>query len=487
MTDPVLVVGAGPVGLVMACELARRDVPVRVIDRLERPTEESRAIVLHARSLEMLHLMGVLDSFLDAGLRTVAMTMHADGRDIARLDLDVVDSPYPFSLTLAQTETEAILTARLEELGGRVEWGLELESFEQDGDGVRAQLSGGHEVAASYVVGADGSHSTVRAQMGLGLEGSFKGQTFLIADAEAEHGYATESMHTFFAEDGIFLLFPMPGERVRIIAEAEEGAPAPTLERVQAVADARAGGVRLIEAHWLTSFEIHHAQVSSYRDGRAFLAGDAAHVHSPAGGQGMNTGMQDAFNLGWKLALALERHAAPSLLDSYDDERRPVAARVIRQTTELTRLGTARNRTARELRNRALHAATGLAPIRRRIAEEVEETTIDYHLSAIVSDDGHHHRGTIRAGDAAPEATMEDGSSLHNLLAAQTGHTFIHVGAALPAFDAVLVPPGGAVADRYGLVDGATVAIRPDGYVGMVASKDGERALERYRAGVLRD
>ena len=225
----------------------------------------------------------------------------------------------------------------------------------------------------------------------------------------------------------------------------------------------------------------------SYRRGRAFLAGDAAHVHSPAGGQGMNTGMQDAFNLGWKLALALERHAAPSLLDSYDDERRPVAAQAIRQTTELTRLAVMRGRGTRELRNRALHLATGLAPIRRRLADQVEETAINYHLSAIVADDGHHHRGTIRAGDAAPEAKMEDGGSLHALLAARTGHTYLYVAESAPTFDALLVPPGGAVADRYGLVDGATVGIRPDGYVGLVASKDGERALERYKAGVLRN
>ena len=480
-------VGAGPVGLVLACELARRDVPVRVIDRLERPTDQSRAIVVHARSLEMLQRVGVIDRFLEAGVRSAAMTMHASGREIARVELDMVDSPYPYSLLLPQTETEAILEARLEELGGRVERGVALESFEQDDERVSARLGTGETVEASYVVGADGSHSTVRAQMGLKLDGSFSGETFLIADVEAESGHPPESMHTFFSEDGTFLLFPMRDSRVRIIAHTEPGAGEPTLESVQAMADARAGGIRLTEAHWLTTFEIHHAQVPTYRRGRAFLAGDAAHVHSPAGGQGMNTGMQDAFNLGWKLALDRERHAAPSLLDSYDDERRPVAAQVIRQTTELTRMAVMRHRGARELRNRALHLATGLAPIRRRLADQVEETAINYHLSAIVADDGHHHRGTVRAGDAAPEAKMEDGSSLHELLASRTGHTILHVGKSPPPFDAVLVPPGGAVADRYRLVDGATVAIRPDGYLGLVASKDGERALERYKAGVLRD
>ncbi len=480
-------VGAGPVGLVLACELARRDVPVRLIDRREAPTDQSRAIVVHARSLEMLQRLGVIERFLDAGVRTTAMTMHSSGHEVARVELDIVDSPYPFSLSLPQTDTEAFLTARLEELGGTVERGLELASFEQDERGVRATLAGGDTIEAAYVVGTDGSHSTVRDQMGLTLEGTFKGQTFLIADVAARHDLPRESMHTFFHRDGTFLLFPLREDRVRIIAEVPRGSAEPTLWEVQAMADTRAGGIRISEAHWLTTFEVHHAQVRSYRRGRAFLAGDAAHVHSPAGGQGMNTGMQDAFNLGWKLALALERHAAPSLLDSYDDERRPVAAQVIRQTTMLARLGTVRRRAPRELRNHSLHLATGLASIRRRMAEQVEETAINYHLSAIVADDGHHHRGTIRAGDVAPEATMEDGSSLHALLAERTGHTFLHVAESPPGFDAVLLPPGGGVADRYGLVDGATVAIRPDGYVGLVASSDGERALARYEAGVLRN
>ena len=471
----------------LACELARRHVPVRVIDRLERPTDESRAIVVHARSLEMLQRVGVVDRFLDAGLRTTAMTIHSDGHELGRLALDLVDSPFPYSLTLPQTATEAILAARLEELGGRVERGTELASFDQDEHGVRATLGSGEVVDASYVVGADGSHSTVRAQMEMGLKGSFEGPTFVLADVEAEYDLDRSSMHTFFSGDGVFLLFPLPGDRVRVIAQAESGEPEPTLERVQALAAARADGIRLTAAHWLATFEVHYGQVPSYRRGRAFLAGDAAHVHSPAGAQGMNTGMQDAFNLAWKLALALERHAAPSLLDSYDDERRPVAAQVIGQATALTRLGTVRHRGARELRNHALQFATGLASVRRRLADQVEETAINYHLSAIVADDGHHHRGTIRAGDAAPEVTMEDGRSLHAVLAERTGHTMLHVGEEEPPFEALLVPPGGAVAERYGLVDGATVAIRPDGYVGLVASKDGERALERYKAGVLRD
>ena len=300
---------------------------------------------------------------------------------------------------------------------------------------MHAGLGSGEAVDASYVVGADGSHSTVRAQMGMKLEGSFEGPTFVLADVDAEYDLRELDAHVLLGRRRVPAVpaawRPRAGDR-----PDHGGGPEPTLASVQALADARADGIRLTAAHWLATFEVHYGQVPSYRRGRAFLAGDAAHVHSPAGGQGMNTGMQDAFNLGWKLALSLERHAAPSLLDSYDDERRPVAAAVIGHTTALTRVGTMRRRGARELRNHALHLATGLASIHRRLADQVEETAINYHLSAIVADDGHHHRGTIRAGDAAPEATMEDGSSLHALLAERTGHTCCTWATSHPPFEA---------------------------------------------------
>lgn len=484
-----MIVGAGPTGLLLACELARRGVSLRLFDKLAEPTTESRAIVVHARSLEMLERVGVVQEVIDAGVKTTAMQVHAGNDTIAEVALDIVDSPYPFSVTLAQTDTESILTARLAALGVTIERGTEVVALEQDGERVRCTVrhaDGRDEIVpAAYAVGADGSHSTVRAQVGSQLQGSFKGERFLLADVEADYDLERHSMHTFFAPDGAFLVFPMRGSRVRVIAELDTHAsiPEPTLEQVQAMADTRARGIRLREAHWLTVFQIHHAQVPSYRVGRVFLAGDAAHVHSPAGAQGMNTGMQDAFNLGWKLALAVDGRAAPWLLDSYDDERHPVAARVIGQTTGLTRLGTMRHRNQRELRNHALHFATGLASVRRRLADETEEMTINYRLSPIVADDGHHHRGTVRAGDAAPDVRAADAGSLHAALAGGTGHQILYVGDS-PAFDALAVSPDGATAKRYGLVPGAIVAVRPDGYIGLVSSAGGRHALDSYLQGI---
>jgi 2-polyprenyl-6-methoxyphenol hydroxylase-like FAD-dependent oxidoreductase len=497
--SPVLVVGAGPVGLLLACELARRGVAARLIDKLPRPTTESRAIIVHARSLEMLERVGVVDEMMATGLKVTGAQFHADGETRAEIPLNTVDSPYPFSVTLPQTDTERILAERLAGLGVAVERGTEMVGLEEDEQVVRARLrrEDGREeaVASSWIAGTDGSHSAVRSAVGMRLEGSFKGERFLLGDVEAEYDLDRGAMHTFFSADAApLVVFPMRGERTRLIAqltdEAEADAAEPTLEQMQAIADLRAGGVRLLEAHWLTVFEIHHAQVPQYRHGRAFLAGDAAHVHSPAGGQGMNTGMQDAFNLGWKLALAVEGRAGAGLLDSYHEERHPVAARVIQQTTRMTNMATLRHKGQRTLRNHLIHLASGLAPIRAELANQTEETNINYRGSPIVA--GGKQSGGPRSGDAAPDVA---GLSLHAALAEGTEHTLLQVGGAPreaepgvpasvrrvfvsegtssePGYDLTLFDSEHRIEGRYGVSDeGALFAIRPDGYIGLRATQ----------------
>jgi 2-polyprenyl-6-methoxyphenol hydroxylase-like FAD-dependent oxidoreductase len=506
---PVLVVGAGPVGLVLGCELARRHVPFRLIDMLPEPTDESRAILVHARSLEMMERIGAVEPLIASGIEARAMTFHAGREVLGRLELDTVDSPYPFSISTAQTETERVLTERLSELGASIERGVELVALEQDDDEVRATLrhpDGAEEVARSaWVVGTDGSHSTVRELLGAKLEGSFKGERFLLGDVEADYDLERASMHTFFApDDGPLLVFPMRGDRLRLIPQLtdDSGDVEPTPEQLQAICDHRAGGIALRSAHWLTIFEIHHAQVPQYRHGRAFLAGDAAHVHSPAGGQGMNTGMQDAFNLGWKLALASAGKASTELLDSYQAERHPVAARVIEQSTILTNVGTVDHELARKLRNHAVHLAFGLAPIRHRLAAQTEETDISYRESPVVASTDRRHAG-VRPGQAAPDVP---GLDLHRVLARGPGHTALYVapaGDAMPGagsepgrsvlvadaapadsgFDEVVLDPERTVAARYGVDgDGAFLLVRPDGYVGLRAELGDQRAIADYLA-----
>jgi 2-polyprenyl-6-methoxyphenol hydroxylase-like FAD-dependent oxidoreductase len=507
----VLVVGAGPVGLVLACELARRGTSIRLIDKLTSPTDESRAIVVHARSLEMMERIGTVDALTQSGIVSTAAEFHADGKVLGRVELDTVDSPYPFAISTAQTETERVHRERLEELGGTVDRGVALVGFEQDEDEVRSRLrhpDGSEEAySSSWIAGTDGSHSTVRSQLGMKLEGSFKGETFLLGDVEADTDLPREAFHLFLSAPGLLVVFPMRGERLRVIAQVDDGGAEETVEELQQLCAERAGGIELRSSHWITSFEIHHAQVPRYRHGRAFLAGDAAHVHSPAGGQGMNTGMQDAFNLGWKLSAAAAGRAAPGLLDSYHDERHPIAARVIEQTTRLTSIGTPRRAFARTLRNLAFHVATGLAPVQRKLAAEVEMTSVAYPDSPIVVRPRKGVSGP-RPGDAAPDVHGLD-PPLHSVLAADSGHTALYIAGANgrpvrltperedmrhvlvgeagapESFDERLPDPGGHVAERYGIGDrGGLVLVRPDGYVGLRAELDDAAAASAYLDGV---
>ena len=502
----VLVVGAGPVGLLLACELARRGTSFRLVDKLAAPTNESRAIVVHARSLEMMERVGTVDALIASGRRATAAEFHADGERLGRIELDTVDSPYAYSVSTAQTETERVLTERLIELGGTIDRGFELVGLEQDQREVRAALRGpdGSEQTfrSAFVAGTDGSQSTVRAQVGTSLDGSFKGERFLLGDVDADYDYSGDAFHMFFSAGAPpLVLFPMLGERARLIAQLGDGADEhATLEHLQAICDERAPGVRLRSSHWITVFEIHHAQVPQYRHGRVFLAGDAAHVHSPAGGQGMNTGMQDAFNLGWKLAAAVAGRAAPRLLDSYHAERHPVAARVITNSTRLTKAATVEHQLERRLRNLALHVAAGLAPVRRKLAEQTEETDIAYSDSSVVASSKGRHGGP-QPGDAAPDVPGLE-PALHSVLAANSDHTALYiagsdgtpprlsleqpglrhllVGGASDGFDDVLPDPERLVAERYGAgSEGALVIVRPDGYIGLrtsLADAGGARA-----------
>jgi 2-polyprenyl-6-methoxyphenol hydroxylase-like FAD-dependent oxidoreductase len=495
VTDPgdpqVLVVGAGPVGLALAVSLAGHGVAVRIVDKLKQPTAESRAIVVHARSLEMLERLGVAERLIDSGVRTTRMELHSDGETIAQFELDTIDSSFPFSVTTAQTETERVLTERLAELGVSIDRGVELVGFEQHEAGVRSRLrlADGSEqlVESAFVAGMDGSHSTVRAQLGLKLEGSFKGERFLLGDVEAE-GIDRSAMHTYLSsEQGPVVVFPMLGQRARVFGQVDADAPpeTPTLERLQGLVDRGAPGIRLLESHWLTFFDIHHAQVPAYRVGRAFLGGDAAHVHSPAGGQGMNTGMQDAFNLAWKLAQAVGEGASEALLDSYHAERHPVAAHVIEFTNDLTRATTLEGGLARRLRDRVVHAASGLAPIAHRMADETEEVRVAYRDSPIVA--GRRSRRRVSPGEAAPDV-----GGLHAALD-DWAHTIVSVGAAgepvgvtVAGSDdpgTTLPDPERAIARRYGFgEEGGLVVVRPDGYVGLVAEPGDGAAVTCYFA-----
>lgn len=492
---PILVVGAGPVGLTLATELRRGGVPVRIVDKLAEPSTWSKAVAVHARTLEVLRAMGIAEPFVDASVLATGATLLAEGKSLAEVDFEHVDSAYRYAACLPQDVTESLLHDLLAERGGRVERAVELVALDQDDDGVTATLRAGDGAESTerfaYVVGCDGGHSTVRSLVGTSLAGSFDGQTFLLVDCDADHSLDRKRIYLVLHADGVFGLFPLPGKRVRLIAELRskpEAGAQPSLASAQTISDGRTGGaLTLTEPRWITYFEIHEAQVPQYRFGRAFLAGDAAHVHSPAGGQGMNTGIQDAFNLAWKLRLAWSGASAAGLLDSYHAERHPVGAQVIRNASFLTKAMTHDGAATRRAREILVSTLVGHTPLREKLARELSETSIAYHHSPIVSGlprrtAGH---GPLRPGDVAPVV-----GSLASAIDPAV-HSVLLFGPPSPAAEALranfgalvtLVPvddPDGTIAARYGAGAGLLAIVRPDGYLAYLGEPDDVAQAER--------
>jgi 2-polyprenyl-6-methoxyphenol hydroxylase-like FAD-dependent oxidoreductase len=389
----VLVVGAGPTGLAMAMELSRRGRSVRFIDKATEPVALSKAIAIHARTLEVLEDIGVADELVGAGHVLRGVTMYADGKVVVRASFDELDTRYPYILSVSQVETEAVLHRAVVREGGRLERGVELMGLEQRPDGVAVNLSGpngSERVEARYVVGCDGAHSTVRKLVGLGFTGDTYDEKLLLADVKLAWSEPDDVITSFFAKDGLLACFPMGGGRYRLIAMAEdedEGADTLSLADFERIMAQRAHvPAKLSDPGWLARFRIHCRQVEHYRKARVFLAGDAAHIHSPAGGQGMNTGIQDAHNLAWKLSLACTGRASAALLDSYGGERHAVGRAVLQSTDFATRIGTLRNPLARAVRTFATRFMGSFEFVQQRMARQVAELTVGYERSAIVGE-----------------------------------------------------------------------------------------------------
>lgn len=359
----VLVVGAGPVGLTAAIELRRRGVAARVVDRLETPPQYAKAVGIQPRTLEVWEDMGIAGTMLDASTAFEGQIVFVNGAEVARMTLELPsDVPYAF-VGLPQYETERLLAEHLAHLGGSVERGLELRSLAQDGEGVTAILGGpgGEEtVRCRYLVGCDGAHSTARTQLGVGFEGDRFPEEYMLGDVEVDwslpHTYGIRAMHQTEAgaTDDLLVCIPLPGRgryRMSMLvppdlagSDADHGfasdRPAPALEHIQAVLDRLAPEPTTARnLRWSSVFRISHRLVDRYSEGRVFLCGDAAHIHPPTGAQGMNTGIQDAYNLGWKLALAVAGVAAPELRESYHAERHPVGEEVVGRTVRHAREG----------------------------------------------------------------------------------------------------------------------------------------------------
>ncbi|MGE0520797.1 MAG: FAD-dependent monooxygenase [Candidatus Binatia bacterium] len=511
----VLVVGAGPVGLTLAAQLARRGLACSVIDRAMARTDKSKALVIWPRTLELLSAAGQAEPFLACGVHARGARLFGGTRELAWFDFARARSAYAFALMIPQSETERLLEEQAVAAGAGVERGVELVRFADAGDRVQATVRGGdgaeREVAAAWLVGCDGAHSTVRHGLGLEFAGSAENHDWFLADVQVEGALPRDEVRIFLHPAGVLAFFPLPPDRFRVIGDLgrarAEHPPEPALEDVQVLLDRRGpGGLRAHDPHWLAGFRINERQVPSYGRGRVWLAGDAAHIHSPAGGQGMNTGMQDAFNLAWKLALVQQGRARPALLDTYEAERRPIGALTVRLTSAVTRMGTLRLQVAQRLRNTLLSNASALSFVRDLAANALTETLVHYRSSALSRDArAPFARLTSRwrglwPGDRAPDAALVGASgAVTSVFALLRGshHLLLLLTADVPSASAELASaveaafPGlvsGAVIGRtagalrdidgslhglYGVRRPTAVLIRPDGYIGYIGPPDG--------------
>jgi 2-polyprenyl-6-methoxyphenol hydroxylase-like FAD-dependent oxidoreductase len=474
MTKPVLIAGAGPVGLTMAAELTRYRVPVRIIDQAPAPTDKSKAVAVWSRTLELLDRAGCADAFVGAGLKAKAVTFRSGSERIAHIRLDSVPSPFPYLLMLPQSETERLLSAHLQSLGIGVERSADLTGFQDLGHGVSCAIrhANGQEetIEASWLIGCDGAHSLVRHKLGMAFEGDTLATNFILADVHVS-GFdePTDELVIFWHEDGPLVFFPISSGRYRVIADVRgESRGEPTLEAVQAIVARRCpGGVTLSNPVWLSFFGINERKVENYRSGRVFLAGDAAHVHSPAGGQGMNTGMQDAFNLTWKLALVEHGLAGPGLLDSYSAERSAVAKQILEESGRMTRLATIRSHLLEDIRNFVAHRVLGFADVQHAIADQLSEITISYPKSPINAGATHGAKGPEPGHRIMADKPFGEGDEPRFALMAaddQAARDFIKSHATLVEAS-LRVPPDGA----------GLWLVRPDGYVA-AASRAGDWA-----------
>ena len=376
----VLIVGAGPVGLTLAASLTAAGVSAVLIDKQAEGANTSRACVVHSRTLEVLRELKVSEELVSRGLIVPRFTVRDRDRVLMTIDFGDLPTDYPYTLMIPQDITERVLLERLHAVGGRVHRPYELTGLTQDGDGVTATMATGETIRASYAVGADGMHSTVREHTGIGFTGDTYAQSFVLADVHMDWHLPQTEVMLYYSPAGLVVVSALPGGRHRIVATVDGAPEHPSGEFVQALLDARGPEqrpARIRDVVWSSRFRVHHRLAGHYRAGRMFLAGDAAHVHSPAGGQGMNTGIQDAVALATRLTAVLRDGAAGTVLDQYEAERRPVAADVVALTHRITRIATIDSIPLRKARNVLLRALDWVPAVHHTLAMKLSELSVD--------------------------------------------------------------------------------------------------------------
>src|SRR5262245_41486206 len=499
MTDrPVLIVGAGPTGLVLALWLTRLGTSVRIIDKTAEPGTTSRALAVQARTLEFYHQVGLTDAVIAGGVKIANLNFWVQGARAARVPLQRLGeglSPYPFALVFPQDAHERVLIEHLDAVGVRVERQTELLRCAQHDGGVRAALrrrDGSEEICeAAYLAGCDGASSTVRGELGIGFAGGTYMGLFYVADVEATGPATDEEPHLDLEDADFLVVFPLQGRgRVRLIGTVRDlpgGEPGTlTFADVKGKAMDRLK-LSIAQVNWFSTYRVHHRVAHHLRAGRAFLLGDAAHIHSPVGGQGMNTGIGDAVNLAWKLAAVLQDGAPDTLLDTYELERITFARRLVATTDRGFTLATTRGLIARWMRTRLVPLLVPLlfrlSPWRRFLFQTLSQIGVNYRHSPLSAGAA----GAVRGGDRLPWVELEPGQDNFAPLTSLTWQVHVYGEARRGVAEACVelrLPlhrfawrPG---MQRDGLQSGALYLVRPDGYVALADPRCDPGRLRHY-------
>jgi 2-polyprenyl-6-methoxyphenol hydroxylase-like FAD-dependent oxidoreductase len=499
---PVLIVGAGPTGLVLALWLTRFGVAVRIIDKTAEPGTTSRALAVAARTLELYQQFGMADPLVDGGVKVAGANFWVGGAPVARLSLARIGqglTPFPFALIFPQDAHERVLIGRLEALGVKVERRTALVRFDPAPDRVRATLEredGSQQVCeAAYLAGCDGARSTIREALATGFPGGTYSSLFYVADVEGSGPATNGEIHVDLDRSAFLAVFPLKGEgRVRLVGSViERSADQQGDLTFDDVRDRVVGHLKFAidRVNWFSTYHVHHRVADKFRQGRAFLLGDAAHIHSPVGGQGMNTGIGDAVNLAWKLAAVLKGGAADGLLDTYQVERIGFARRLVATTDRVFTFVTDQGPIAWRVRTRLLPLVAPmlfrLPAVRRFLFRTVSQIGVNYRHSPL----SEGAAGAVRGGDRLP--WVETGSPEDNFAALTTlawqVHTYGEPSGApshgLAEVCARLELPVHLFAwrpamHRAGLRRGALYLVRPDGYVALADPDGNPERLESY-------
>jgi 2-polyprenyl-6-methoxyphenol hydroxylase-like FAD-dependent oxidoreductase len=498
----VLIAGAGPTGLALALWLAQSGARVRIVDKAAEPGTTSRALVVHARTLEFYRQLGIADAIVDAAVRFAAVNLWVAGKQVAHVDLGALGegaTAFPFMLIFPQDEHERLLIERLSGAGVNVERPCELRAFDERGDHIAAHLVHGdgreEQCEAAFLAGCDGAHSTVREKLKAGFPGGTYAHVFYVADVQAGGPVMNRELHVALDKADLLAVFPMKGDaRARLIGTVgpqREHANRPpewhdvshgVLERL---------GIDVSHVNWFSTYHVHHRVASHFRAGRAFLLGDAAHIHSPVGGQGMNTGIGDSANLGWKLAAVAASRIDARVLDTYEPERIAFAQRLVATTDRGFQLASSDGAVARFVRIRVLPRVLPpllrLRALRRFMFRTLSQTAIRYPESAL----SRGSAGSVHAGDRLPWVPLANGARgvADNYAPLSTLDWQVHVYGEAPAAIeqacrrrsvALHAFAWQASMQRAGMARDAVYLVRPDGYVAFADATGDAMALARY-------